>query len=221
MCSHVDDFVCAGSQRFHSKVISEIRSQFHLSRESEGNILYTGIEISQFENEIHMHQYEYINSIQPLKLRMSSDHPLDITEKRSLKSLIGQLQWAAKLTRPDLSFASCDLSTRCKDATTTDVKHANKQLRKLQSDAYQLCIPGLNDIKNAQLIVYGDASHANPPMGASQGGFIVFLYGANKKASPLIWKSHKLKRVVHSAMDAETLSLQDGCYVVESFDHRG
>ena len=38
----------------------------------------------------------------------------------------------------------------------------------------------------------------------------MFLRGANGSAAPLIWTSHKLKRVVKSSKAAETMALQDG-----------
>ena len=52
---------------------------------------------------------------------------------------MGQLQWKAKQTRPDTTFAACELSTKVKDATTTDVSHANKQIGQLQWAAKETC----------------------------------------------------------------------------------
>ena len=43
--------------------------------------------------------------------------------------------------------------------------------------------------------------------GNTQGGLIVFLAGAHNKFAPLVWRSHRLKRVVKSAMAAETMAL--------------
>ena len=60
-------------------------------------------------------------------------HDLTHEEKLQLKTLIGQIQWVSKQTRLDLAFASCDLSNRVKDATTDDIRLANKYLRKLQN----------------------------------------------------------------------------------------
>ena len=125
-----------------------------------------------------------------------------------MKALIGQLQCAAKLTRPDIALATCDLSTRVKQATTADVRLANKQLRKLQDQCAKICMPDIGNICHASLIVFFDASHANLQNGDYQGGFIVFLQGQNGKSSLLTWTSHKLTCAVKSALAAETLSLQ-------------
>ena len=163
----------------------------------------------QSNHEIIMHQTNYINSIKPLNIEnISPNRKLVLSEVRNLKALIGQLQWAAKLTGPDIAFATCDLSSRVKQATTADVRLANKQLRKLQDQCSKICIPDIGNICHTSLIVFSDASHANLHHGESQGGFIVFLQRENGKSSPLAWASHKLKCVVKSAMAAETLSLQ-------------
>ena len=114
---HVDDFLFSASQLFHDKVIRHLRNQFSLSNESDSSMIYIGIEILQSDHEIIMHQTNYINSIKPLNIEnISPNRKLVLSEVRNLKALIGQLQWAAKLTRPDIAFATCDLSTRVKQA---------------------------------------------------------------------------------------------------------
>ena len=176
VCCHVDDFLFSGGQLFHDKVIRHLRNQFSLSNESDSSMIYIGIEMLQSDHEIIMHETNYINSIKPLNIEnISPNRKLVLSEVCNLKALIGQLQWAAKLTRPDIAFAACDLSTRVKQATTADVRLANKQLRKLQDQCSKICIPDIGNICHASLIVFSDASHANLQHGESQGGFIVFL----------------------------------------------
>ena len=145
-----------------------------------------------------MHQHQYINKIEALSLKNTSpSRPLNRVETRNLKALVGQIQWVAKQTRPDLSFATCELSTRITCATTKDMRNANKHLLKLQQDLNsKVIVPKIGDISQSSLVVYSDASHANLHDHGSQRGFIISLYGVNQKSSPLTWKSHKLKRVV-------------------------
>ena len=207
---HVDDFYFCGSQLFHTTIIDHIRDKFNISQECLSSMLYTGIEITQTENAIFMHQNKYIEDIQQLSFgNMESKRKLNKKETRLFKGLVGQLQWTAKQTRPDIAFSGCELSTRVRDATMEDVNRANKQVRKMKSFLPVLCIPDIGNVKGATLIVYADSSHANLVNGGSQGGFIVFLKGENGKSVPLIWTSHKLKRVVKSAKAAETMALQD------------
>ena len=131
---------------------------------------------------------------------------MDSTEIRQLKGLIGQLQWVAKLSCPDIAFGVCQLSTKVKTVTTK--KLANKLILKLQNEPSIVKIPCIGSISESKLYVYSDASFANLPGSASQGGFVIFLVGHNGLASPLIWTSHKLKRVVKSPKAAETLAMQ-------------
>ena len=199
LCCHVDDFFFAGNQLFHKHVIQPIRDTFSLSKENTNTFSYLGIEIKQSEDGITMHQNSYIETLKPMSIQNKSNNRLlSPNEIRDFKALIGQMQWVSKQTRPDMSFATCNLSTHSKKATTTDVRMINKQLRKLKEDAndQMLFIPNIGDISQSSIVVFSDASHANLPDGGSQGGFLILLLGPNGKASPIIWKSHKLKRVV-------------------------
>ena len=138
VCCHSDDFLFSGSQFFHDKVIRHLRHQFSLSSESDSNMIYAGIEISQLNRKIIMGQTSYINGTKPLSIEnISLNRKFVLSEVRNLKVLTGQLQWAAKLTRPDIALATCDLSTHVKKA---DVRLANKKLRKLQDQCAQICI---------------------------------------------------------------------------------
>ena len=61
-----------------------------------------------------------------------------------------------------------------------------------------------DDLKNLKLVTYNDSSFGNLKDGGSQGGFVMFVDpGGN--CNPLMWQSKKLRRVVKSAMAAETL----------------
>ena len=122
----MDDFFFNGSQLFHKKVIDHLRSEFALSQELFDQMAFIGIEIFQNAYNIQMHQNTYIQGLEPIQLTdTSKGRSLETNEIRLLKGLIGQLQWVAKLTRPDISFDTCELSTKVKKATTDDVKRAN------------------------------------------------------------------------------------------------
>ena len=95
-----------------------------------------------------------------------------------------------------------------KEATTNDVKQANKQLQKLQSESGIIRIPDLDDITQTALILYSEASRANLSKSVSQAGFVIFLCGKNGKSSPLVWTSHKMKSIVKSSMATETCQCQ-------------
>jgi len=194
---------------FHDKVISHVQKKFDLSKESFSTFQYLGLDINQTGAFVAMHQNDYIETLQPIELKDMSKRNLTNDEKLKLKALIGQIQWVSKQTRPDLAFASCDLSNRVKDSTTDDIRLANKYLRKLKNSTAQIHLPDIGDVKKAKLYAFSDASHANLPGFKSQGGFIIFIKGENGHSAPIVWTSKKVKRVVKSPLAAETLALQE------------
>ena len=123
----------------------------------------------------------------PLRLTdMFKNRALDALEVRQFKSLVGQLQWTAKHTRPEIAFAACELSTKVKDATTADGRRANKQVQKLQTESGAVSIPNISDVRQSALYVYSGASFINLAGCSSQSGYVIFLKGENGKASPLV-----------------------------------
>ena len=211
-CCHVDDFYYMGCGEFHDSVVQHIRNKFQLSKEVEGAFKFLGISLVQEENSIIMSQQDYIDTICPIPLPkgFQMQKKLDRSEARLLKGLLGQLQWVSKQTRPDLAFSVCELSTRVKNGTMSDIVSANKAVIKLKSYPSNVQISHTGDIATSALLVFSDASHANLQDCASQGGFVILIKGSNGKVAPLVWVSRKLKRVVKSAMAAETMSLLEG-----------
>ena len=60
-------------------------------------------------------------------------------------------------------------------------------------------------IENFKIVCYDDSSLGNLKDGGSKGGFIISLVGENNVSSPITWKSKKQRRIVNSAMAAESL----------------
>ena len=86
----------------------------------------------------------------------------------------------------------------------------------------KLHFPDIGGLAKASLVcynVYNDASLANLKDAGSQGGFIIFIIGSNKKYAPLKWQSRKIKRVAKSTLAAETMALLEGtecCFLIKS-----
>ena len=86
-----------------------------------------------------------------------------------LRSLVGQILWAANQTRPDISFDACMLAAKLKNATRVqDILDANKVVKKVKSETVKLNFQHLGTTKNIRLGVFSDASLANLPDGGSQ-----------------------------------------------------
>jgi hypothetical protein len=219
---HVDDFVNIGAEKNLRKVSEGIKSRFKVSSEGEDSFDYLGLEIEQDrEGSITLSQTEYVNEIKPITVpNRCGDSPLTKEERSQLKSLVGQLNWVANHSRPDIAFDTCEISTSVKDATVSDLIRANKTINKIKSESVLLTFPVLGDLERCRLICYTDASFANLPGGASQGGYCIFLEGPNDKRALIAWQSKKIKRVVKSTLAAETLAMQEGAeqsYVIASF----
>ena len=150
MCCHVDDFLHGGTFSFIDKVIGYLKQQFSLSDECVSTFTYTGINFSQSAKCITMSQQSYIDGLQMIS---TDDIPpsgrFNAKQIRQVRGLVGKLQWAAKLTRPDISFSMCDLSSRAKDASIVEVKEANKLLKKLHQQQYTVVIPNIGDVTAA------------------------------------------------------------------------
>ena len=134
---------------------------------------------------------------------------LNASEAAELKGLIGQLSWISTQTRPDIAFDVLDLSTSLNKATVETVLKANKTIEKLRKDDYTILFPTMESMDDGRIVIFSDASLANLTDGFSSGaGFIIFIC-AGSSASPLYWRSYKIRRVVRSTIAAETLALVD------------
>ena len=156
-----------------------------------------------------MDQINYINSIRNIDItnerKKQKDEKLNKEENDNLRTLVGQLGWIAGQTRPDLAFEVCQLSSILNQSKVEDVIKANKLLIKAKNENIFLRFGLPGPIENFKIFCYNDSSLGNLKDGGSQGGFIIYLVGENNASSPIMWRSKRLRRVVKSAMAAETL----------------
>ena len=54
------------------------------------------------------------------------------SEKTLYRSIVGQLNWVAGISRPGISFAVCESSTKFTHATVADIIYVNMIIRKLK-----------------------------------------------------------------------------------------
>ena len=212
----VDDQLWGGSKWFEENVIEKLRQIFNIGCENSSAFKYIGIDLVQKSDfSVSVNQESYIKSIEPISLERSrqlqKDEVVTEKEKSKLRSLVGQLNWITGISRPDIGFGVCQLSSTIKNATVSHLVKANKILRNVKNSPNSIGFSKLSDLKNLKVVVYTDASFANLPNGGSQGGQIVFLVDKNNNSCPLAWKSNRIKRVVKSTLAAETLSFVEGC----------
>ena len=61
----------------------------------------------------------------------NNSDPLNENELKSYQTLIGQLSWIANQSRPDITFAICELSRAIKNATINHLIQVKKVLEKM------------------------------------------------------------------------------------------
>ena len=216
ICLYVDDFLYCGTEKFKRDIVSKINNYFTVGNEECDVFKYIGLNIMSKAGKFNtlLDQIQYCCSLKPMPLSRGRLNnrlaELSPSEKTEFRSLIGQLNWVATQTRPDIAFDVCELSGLVKNATVADVLKLNKVVARLTTDCFKISIPKLESISNCVLECYSDSSYANLPGGGSQGGFIIFLKDTKGMRCPLYWQSRRIRRVVKSTLAAETLALLDG-----------
>ena len=214
ICIYVDDFLWTGTELFNKLVIQKLKSKFLIGSSSSITFTYVGLSIKAYNDGITIDQNQYISSLTQIpigKIRASEKKEMLIeSEKKAYRTLVGQLNWVATHTRPDIAFDTCELSVAFYSATVADLLRLNKLVERVKRDSINLFFPRLQPIENCTLECYTDASLMNLPNGKSQGGLIIFLQDKAGQKCPIFWKSKKLERTVRSTIAAEAQALADG-----------
>ena len=214
ICIYVDDFLWTGSVDFYNQVIQVLKTRFLIGSSASTSFTYIGLQIKSYDNGITVDQIQYASGLTPISI--SQDRALQKNslllenEKRSYRALVGQLNWIATHTRPDIAFDTCELSVSFQKATIADMLKLNKLVDRVKREPLSLFFPRLQSVENSTLECYTDAGFANLPNGGSQGAFIIFMTDEKGKRCPIYWQTRKLKRVVKSTIAAETMALLEG-----------
>ena len=215
VCVYVDDFLWCGTERFKNKIVEKLNDLFLIGSKESGMFKYVGLNIqsSVGGQVMTIDQTHYASTLQPISLSRerlnNKSSELSDNEKQEYRSLVGQLNWLATQTRPDISFESCELSGAYSNATIGDALRLNKVIGRVISDCQKLRFPRMSDISDCYMECYSDASFANLPGGGSQGGMVIFLRDHKGARCPIYWQSRKIRRVVKSTLSAETMALLD------------
>ena len=220
ICCHVDDFLWGGSDKFKEEVIEKTKQTFEISKEDQGDLKYIGLDLKQNIDQISVSQKKYIDSLEEIETNSQrrNEEELNSKEKRMLRGTIGQLNWIAFQTRPDMAFDACNAAVSLKNATIRDIKNANKSIRKAKAKEINIKFNNIGNLKQGEIVCFTDASFRNLKGEGSQGGHIIFLKGTDN-FSPITWQSKKIKRIVKSTLAAEALALDeaaDSCFYLKT-----
>ena len=155
LSAHVDDFCWAGTNLFQNIVINHIRNVFTVSKEELQTFKYLGLNISQTNDGIFMHQKEYIEEIKVVEIDKPNqkDRKLLPHETQQLQRIAGQLNWVSTQTRPDMAYATSVVSSSIKDAIVRDLVMANKFIKLVKSNEVVLSFQQINDLQMHHLFV--------------------------------------------------------------------
>jgi hypothetical protein len=137
-------------------------------------------------------------------------HPQLISQARGL---LGAGGWLAGQTRPDLQVLVSLGQQEMGDLKIGAIRQMNAIVRRAKQHAtVPLLIPSI-PLSEWEFAGFTDASKNNTPGGGTQAGSLVVLtrrgFGMGQEVpwGPLMWRSHKLRRVIASTLSAETLAL--------------
>ena len=95
-----------------------------------------GLNISQTNHGIFMHQKEYIEETEVVDIDQPNheDRTLLPHETQQLWRVAGQLNWVSTQTRPDMAYVASVISSSIKDVTIRDLIMVNKFIKLLKSN---------------------------------------------------------------------------------------
>ena len=213
---HVDDFLHAGNKLFEKTVSEKLADVYTMGKVEEKKFTYVGFDIEQKEEGITIDQSHYarekieIITIDPDRAK-NQDEALSNEEKSMLRVVAGRIGWLARGTRPDLTFAQIEISTKFINGKVRDLIEAAKALRKAKSGECSLLIRGLGPVSGWSLEVWTDASLFTLNEGVnSTGAMLILLVNEEGTCVPIVWQANKIKRIVRSSLEAECLALVEG-----------
>ena len=216
LCTHVDDLLISGIDSTLTSVVSRLSTEFSYGKLERNSFLYCGVHITKSSDSIvSLTQFSYCDALKevPVSSRPSqSSQPLTPDLEKQLRSTIGKLSWLSCRTRPDLTYGTNTSAIRSESFELSHLNRINKLVRqaKLYSNLSLRFIPHRN---STSLLVFSDSSFGNNSDYSSQSGYLIFLasrdseHTRSQNVSLLDWNSTKLRRITHSTLASETLSL--------------
>ena len=215
ICVYVDDFLFGGTQLFLDSIIKKLINKFRIGSSAKITFTYVGINFNAYGDGLTMDQDHYIQSMTkiPISTARETEKDCELTkeEKKSFRTLIGQLSWVSTHTRPDVAFETCELGGIFKTAKVSDLVRLNHLVDKIKGKSIHIYYPRLPTLKRCTIRCYSDASFGNLPKDGSQAGFIIFLESNSGNVHcPIYWQSRRIDRIVDSSLAAETYALHSG-----------
>ena len=152
--SHVDDFLYGGTELFHRKIIRPIKKKYVIGACEESLFSFTGWNLEQNEQGITVTQRDYLNELDLDQFEAlttakgKNDDRLNQNQLELMQKANGILGWLAQVSKPDLSYAYVEFSSKLKRATLGDAKKLVRMLKKARADLDEIKYSNLGDVKN-------------------------------------------------------------------------
>ena len=214
---HVDDGLAAGDHQFR-QCIAQLERKFPFGSKKEGSFQFTGIRIQQrADSSIELDQTKYVEDIPAIDIsRDRRKNPtLEVTndERQSLRGLVGSLQYAASNTRPDISAKLSFVQAKITTAKVQDLMDANRLLHEAKQHKETKIVIKSIPLADVRFVSFSDASFATRANSQSQKGCLLMATSKqigqwqSSEASPLVWYSKKISRVVGSTLASEAYAM--------------
>ena len=230
MVCHVDDLLWCGNSRMQ-KIMENLQRELRFGALERGSFSYCGRVLTQTSEGIKVTCPHTAAKVRPVHLtaqrRGFRDRPAADQEVNQQRSVLGSLNWVARVCRPDICYELSSLQSVQKKAVVQDLLDCNRLLRYVQDtpEVGLLYRYEALDFDKAVILSIADASHAanfdvghsGEPLGnRSQSGRMLclasseFMKTGEGHVYPLEYHSNVIRRVCCSTMQAETLSMVQG-----------
>ena len=224
----VDDFIVSSAPKEEASVKKLLTERFKFGKWEPNTAEYAGRKIQVLPDRILIDQEKYIlEQLEPIMLakgrRADKQSPLNESEFVAFRSCIYRINWVAKETRPEVSGLASIMASRLKHATIEDALIVNKAVNHLRNTASRAMILWKHGPREMTFIAISDAGGINTkaeeldeqgmPADSTQGAWMVLAAEAlpvgsqRVRASPIAWRSSKLKRKVISTFGGETQAM--------------
>ena len=227
---HIDDLLWCGSLEMQDKM-GKLREELSFGALEQGSFSCCGRELTQTPEGIRVTCPNTAAKVRAIHLgpqrRAQRNHPATDQEINQLRSVLGSLNWVARVCRPDITYDLSVLQAIQKKATVQDLLDCSRLLRYVQDtpevglfygyealDFDKAVIPSITDASYAANF---DVGREGEPLGnRSQSGRLLrlasaeFMENGTGRVYPLEFHSNVIKRVCRSTLQAETLSMVQG-----------
>ena len=213
VATHVDDSLNAGDARYRNDVEGPMTEVFEYGSHENLPFRYVGINMHREEECIILDQDHYVENLEVPDISKVAMLKKDDTlpDQSYFRSSVAKLQMISITSRPDLCYDVKMLSRLYGKATKLDFQQLVKLYIKVKTDTTKMTYNDLGNLEDWVIVIYSDASLKKMPDTVSScGGRVILMVNkVTNKAAVLTWKSKQLKRVVHSSMAAEAMSLEE------------